>query len=751
VPTNPSTIAAGIAGQAITKDFLLAQNPGATIQQIDNGLVPRLGRPMRDTGTRDRYNGIVSLEFRPTDDLHFSLDSMYGRKKNDLERVDLMWGVRRTSQGGLIIPQNLQFDRSDCSQGCVVTSGVFPNSEFLLEYRPYEEDTKFWGTNPGMQWQLADKFNLDVQGNYTKSKFERSDPTVLLLTQPSTVTYTNDGGIPSIQSNIDLNSPASYGWLVTNRGGNSEVGRTDLVDEKRETDTKGGRLALTWGDAALNLKVGGAYDVVSRDIRPLANSQLWQNQACGGNPSVNVLAPNTEPACRGETAAQIAPGVNGYPTYASYSGSLIPNGAVPNYLRPTDAGFVFVDWDQFRKDSGYDAAHAALADAGATPTTASWGSIEEDVTGLFTQVEGDSNIGPNRLRWNAGLRWVKTTQKVASRLTKPDDRNATQADGTKFPDVANIVELDRDYDNLLPSANVAWNVTDDFIVRAGVSKTMTRANPADMLLGLSIPNADVSQVNLGNPDLEPYKSDNIDVGFEYYTGREGYFGVAAFRKGLDGFTTRKTTLVTFADLEQFGVTLASLGASARDAVNGRGGLAAPVQLNQTVNASGRLTINGFEFNWVQPLDFLLDRFHLGGFGLSANYTLIDQKGRGAAPAIAIGVPPMTYNATLYYEKHGVSARLSINSLRGSQGSGPNSNQSQVNGAELFGNSYKQWDFSSSYDFATLFGWSDVIPQLTIDVVNITGETRRTYFQFPNAAFNYFDSGRQVMVGLRGTF
>src|SRR5262249_54594961 len=181
----------------------------------------------------------------------------------------------------------------------------------------------------------------------------------------------------------------------------------------------------------------------------------------------------------------------------------------------------------------------------------------------------------------------------------------------------------------------------------------------------------------------------------------------------------------------YGVTLDSLGASQQTAVINRGGQNAPVQLLQTVNASGRLTINGLEFNWVQPLDFFTDRIGLHGLGFTANYTIIDQKGAGAAPAIAIGVPPMTYNATLYYENRGVGDRLSITSNEGSQGSGPNSNQSQVNGAELFGNSYKQWDFSSSFDFATLFGWSDVVPRLTIDVVNITKETRRTYFQFPN--------------------
>src|SRR3712207_7175961 len=53
-----------------------------------------------------------------SDDMRFFLDSMYGRRENDLDRVDMMWGVRRTSQGGLVIPQNMQVDRDDCSEGC---------------------------------------------------------------------------------------------------------------------------------------------------------------------------------------------------------------------------------------------------------------------------------------------------------------------------------------------------------------------------------------------------------------------------------------------------------------------------------------------------------------------------------------------------------------------------------------------------------------------------------------------------------
>jgi TonB-dependent receptor len=763
VPDNPSTVAAGLTpGETIDSAFLLRENPGRTLQQIDNAIFPRLGRPMVDVGTKDRYSAVVALEYRPTDNLHFHMDNMYGKRKNDLERVDMMWAVRRTSQGGLIIPQDMQVDRENCATGCVVTSATFANSMFLLEYRPYHEDLDFWGSNPGLTWTISDKAKLEVEGNYTKSTFYREDPTVLAITGPTTVRYTNNGGIPLVESDVSYNDPASFQWMVTNRGGGSEVGRTDMVDEERETETLGGRTAFTYGDDKLNMKFGVAWDETSRDIRPLANSQQWQNAVCGGNPNVFVPAPNSQPACRGDTAAQITPGVNGYPNYPglgtgfsagapalSYGGSLVPNAGVPGLLEATDHGFVFVDWNAFRAASNYDAIHDLVGDAGATPTTANWGRINEKVTGAFAQVNGDVEIGDNQIRYNAGLRYVTTKQSVTSRLTIPDARNTVPtalADGARYPDNQSLVVIDRDYHNMLPSANVAWNVTDNAIVRAGMSRTLTRANPSAMLLGLSIPNADVSQVNLGNPDLEPYNSDNIDVGFEYYTGDEGYFGVAAFRKKLEGFTTRQTTLVTFGDLAQYGVTLDSLGAGQRDAVNNRGGNAAPVQLNQTVNASGKLTINGLEFNWVQPLTFLVD-----GLGFTANATFIDQTGEGAAPAIAVGVPPETYNATLYYEKHGVSARVSMTRQLGSQGSGPNSNQSQITGAELWGVDYKQIDFSSSFDLSEMFGWSEFTPQLTIEGINLTEEKRRTNFQFTNALFSEFDSGRTIMVGLRGSF
>ena len=93
----------------------------------------------------------------------------------------------------------------------------------------------------------------------------------------------------------------------------------------------------------------------------------------------------------------------------------------------------------------------------------------------------------------------------------------------------------------------------------------------------------------------------------------------------------------------------------------------------------------------------------------------------------------------------------MTSALGSQASGPNSNQSQITGAELWGVDYRQVDFSASFDLSNMFGWNEFVPQLTIEGINLTEETRRTNFQFTNAMFTEFDSGRVIMVGLRGSF
>ncbi len=111
--------------------------------------------------------------------------------------------------------------------------------------------------------------------------------------------------------------------------------------------------------------------------------------------------------------------------------------------------------------------------------------------------------------------------------------------------------------------------------------------------------------------------------------------------------------------------------------------------------------------------------------------------------------PETYNATIYYENYGVSARISTTFAEGSQVQGANQNGIPL--AALFGDDYEQWDFSASFDFSEMFGLSSFVPQLTIDVINLLDEEQRSYFQFTNATFTQYEPGRTVIVGFRGKF
>ncbi|HEX8757534.1 MAG TPA: TonB-dependent receptor, partial [Steroidobacteraceae bacterium] len=289
----------------------------------------------------------------------------------------------------------------------------------------------------------------------------------------------------------------------------------------------------------------------------------------------------------------------------------------------------------------------------------------------------------------------------------------------------------------------------NFLARFAASKTMTRPNPAAMLPGVSFssPSADVGSA--GNSALQPYISKNLDLGLEYYTGKEGYVALALFQKKLTGFTANANTTYPFSYLAQYGINYGTLSPTQQTAINSRGGPdAATVVLTQQVNATGLLTVRGEEIDWTQPFDFLLHRFGLDGFGVVANYTHIKQTGTGAAPAIATGVPPDTYNLTFYYEHGPWSFRMAENYNAANVISG--FNQNGIPAAALYASSFREWDLSSYVDLGTLLHWP-VGFQITADALNVFDGKQRTYFQFPDATFTEYNPGRELMIGFRAKF
>jgi TonB-dependent receptor len=696
--TVPATAGNGLTpGQTIDAAFLTAHNPGLTMLQLGSALMPRLGRNSYSAGDKEHLSAVLSLEYRPSDRLHAALDVLWGRSDRSFNRLDMDWSLRNSN---FMVPLGVTVDSNN-----VVTGGTFANAQFFLEARPYHETVDFYNFNPSVTYEVADNLRLDGQVNWNRSWFRREAPSFLFNSPFTTVTYKNNGGdIPTISPALNLGDP-NAGWTWN---------RVNIQNVKRVTSNKGAHGDLTWGDDKTNLRAGLAYDDTFRAITAFDGSSAYQNCIINGTSStVNGQAVTCNPSNQVPTSA--------IPTYLNTGPSdffHVGNGN-PGYTH-----FIGLNYGAIQAASNY-AKYNALAvfstsSAQATPS----GDIEEKNTGGYVEANGATEFLGRDITFNAGVRFVSTKQTVTQ---------------TVIINSAPVIDtLEHDYSAYLPSFNIAAKVMDNVLVRLAGSRTMTRPNPNVLLPGVTFSDPSAQVANQGNPDLQPYFSDNADIGLEWYTGGPGYVSLNLFHKTVTGFTVNQQISEPFSAL---GIPLSALSPTqqATGITN-----STIIAVNTQVNL-GTSYIDGFEGIWVQPLD----RF-VQGLGFTANYTRLQTQAPQATNSSATGplpgVPKFTYNLGAYYENYGVSVHLTwVYNDKSIAANGP---QNNVN-LPLVSDARGQLDFSASYNLPNWWGQQQM--QLTFNATNLTNEPIRTVFGYENAAYTVYYPGRQFLFGLRGKF
>lgn len=88
------------------------------------------------------------------------------------------------------------------------------------------------------------------------------------------------------------------------------------------------------------------------------------------------------------------------------------------------------------------------------------------------------------------------------------------------------------YRYLLPSFNLSWEFRDRMRLKAAYSRSLGRPAPENVAQVAA--RDDVARtIRLGNPDLRPRRSDNFDLGLEYFfDGADGILTVDAFAKNI---------------------------------------------------------------------------------------------------------------------------------------------------------------------------------------------------------------------------
>ena len=316
----------------------------------------------------------------------------------------------------------------------------------------------------------------------------------------------------------------------------------------------------------------------------------------------------------------------------------------------------------------------------------------------------------------------------------------------------------------LPSIDTSLEFMDDVIGRLSFSRTMTR--PPIGALGpnrdfVGNPTARNRQVNAGNPELDPFVSDNLDLALDWFYAPGSYVSVGHYRKRVDNFLVSTTIQTTFegltdpyigADAELARAQLRDEGVSPDDAatfarINQNLGVpvTTPVRARDgdpladfNVTTTGNLEVGNLH-GWELAIQHM---FADTGWGVQANATFVSGDVNADREILnqSFALPGLSdsRNLSVFYENELISTRLAYNWRDDYLGG------FDQFGAPVYIEEYDQWDFIFTW-FAT--------DRLAVffEGINITKETQRTYSRYKEQFLAGNQYGARYSIGARYRF
>ncbi len=152
----------------------------------------------------------------------------------------------------------------------------------------------------------------------------------------------------------------------------------------------------------------------------------------------------------------------------------------------------------------------------------------------------------------------------------------------------------RNYDQLYPSANVVFNLTQSLLLRASYAETITRPNLDQIIPGMTITDPNTTNttnllITVNNTGLNPWTATNTDLSLEYYFGKTGsnLISIGGFRKDIKDFFATRRVDATPELLDSFGLDDSYLTYDVQYRFN-----------------AGDATVTGFDASYRQGLTFL---------------------------------------------------------------------------------------------------------------------------------------------------
>ncbi len=748
----------------------------AAYETATNSWHPRYPGWRRQSHDLSRLGLTTSFQFQATDNTLLNLDVLYSKYEKN-QREDTL-GVnlhRAVNLGGKteIVVREAEVD--DLNR---LIYAVMDNVDFRTESAMFEETTEFAQYSLNLEHKFNDDLILSAIVGTSESNYERPVNSLITLDNTNIDGFVWDARdslkSPTMTYPFDLTSPDSWKWLgygsvpVNSNGSARGVNISEIrlnpmyVDNGFDT----AKVDLIW-DFNDALKFSGGvnykdYTMESREFRHLSYG----------------LLPEALPA--GTTVADISQILDGY-------GKGL-DGAVSSWLVP-DFDSVADTLGIYRNENtGNPGGNYVLASVGHFGASGNNYTVNEETAGAYLQVDFTTSFLNRDLRGNLGARYTVTdilssgyvpcaaVPAIPANGSTPavpaiaaGDNNCTGsqefygiASATATPGARYYlpVEASNEYDDWLPSVNLAWDVMDDVVLRFGAAKTMARPNlnhlsPTISGSPTSFSNDDaLYSINAGNPKVDPYRADTYDLGLEWYFAEDSLLSVATFYKDIKSYIQRVRQVQTW-DQTGWPVELLPVGFDGNEAFN----------VQSYYNTPGG-PLEGYELTYQQPFTFLPGIWK--NFGFQANYThvkstleyvessSVNSTTREVTTTYTtndlVNMSPSSYNATLYYDDGKFSARISTSHRDRYLTSilvpelGYDLDGNEVYTADVQGKrATTNYDFNMSYKLTEQLS-------MTFEAINLTDQFDD---QFSDSELmtplKYTHTGRQYYVGARYKF
>lgn len=421
------------------------------------------------------------------------------------------------------------------------------------------------------------------------------------------------------------------------------------------------------------------------------------------------------------------------------------------------------------------------------------GDVFETVNSAYLMANINTEIGDLPVTGNIGVRYIETKQSstTLNRATRivTDPTSGAQVEvsdptlgAQNITDEAGLINnfyspamVSHEYNDVLPSINLNFKLTDDMQLRVAAAKVMGRApinrfaaNASTTIetvtafqdrdsgeVSLSQPTARVNGSARNSPFLEPFYATQYDVSWEYYFSEsEGAFVVAGFYKNIDSFVEDieiepynfAANGIVVPDSVQVPVFLTPefAGQQAEVATDENGN---PVFVTvPTENGSYSTAVNNAEGGYIRGLEVAYTQIYSmlpgwwSGLGVSASYSFTESEiqrtlGNDVYAADLPGLSENVATLTVFWEHEGFETRLSSRYRDAFV-----SQQVAVNEQVTNFDSELVVDYQASY--AIDDNWS-----VLFQVNNLTDEPTKSYFSSPEQTGTIQFFGTQYYLGM----